>query len=207
MVRTVIGGLVGGLILFVMGYIFWATPLGDLAYTHAGDPQNAAIQQSLAANLTQSGTGTYIVPAHQSAEGAVLYAKGPIATIFFNTAGFSPDDMSMILPGFIMALVAGMLFAFGLAAAGAGRTFAETARIVILVSLAYTFWEFLASPVFNHFGWGYWIYGFIAESIAWIVTGLSIAWFLPRARVAAPAIVEPVAAEADPPQYGEGEHA
>jgi hypothetical protein len=206
MVRTVIGGLVGGLILFVMGFIFWATPLGDLPYTKASDAQNAAVQQVLAANLTQTGTGTYIVPAHQSAEGAVLYAKGPIATVFFNTAGFSPDDMSMILPGFILALIAGLLFAFGLAAAGAGRTFAETARIVVLVSLGYTAWEYLGSPIFNHFGWGYWIYAFIAESVAWIVTGLAIAWFLPRARVAIAVVEEEaVAAEANPPRYGEGD--
>jgi hypothetical protein len=189
MVRTFIGGIVGGLILFVTGFIFWATPLSEIPFTKAPDPQNAAVQLAMAQNLSQTGTGAYIIPAHGSASGAVLYAQGPIATVFFNTQGFSPDDMSMILPGLVMALVAGLLMAFGLAAVGGGgRSFAGTARLVVLFSLAFTAWEFLASPIFNHFGWRFWIYSFIAESVAFILAGLVVArWFLPRATAAAPA--------------------
>ncbi len=186
MVRTFIGGIVGGLILFVAGFIFWATPLGEIPFTKAPDPQNAAVQLAMAQNLSQTGTGAYIIPAHGSASGAVLYAQGPIATVFFNTQGFSPDDMSMILPGLAIALVAGLLMAFGLAAVGGGgRSFAGTARLVILFSLAFTTWEMLASPIFNHFGWRYWVYAFVAESVAWILAGLVVArWFLPRAAAA-----------------------
>ena len=189
MVRTFIGGIVGGLILFVSGFIFWATPLGELPFTRAPDAQNAAVQLAMAQNLGPTGTGAYIVPAHGSAAGAVLYGQGPIATVFFNTQGFSPDDMSMILPGLVMALIAGLLLAFGLAAVGGGgRSYASTARLVILFSLAFTAWEYLASPIFNHFGWRYWIYAFVAESVAWILAGLVVArWFLPRAPAAAPA--------------------
>jgi hypothetical protein len=192
MIRTVIGGLVAGIIIFVIGFIFWATPLGELAYSKADEAQNAAVQASLAQNLTPSGTGTYIIPAHSSAAGAVLYARGPIATVHFNTRGYSPDDMSMILPGFIVALVAGLLIAFGLAAVG-GRSFAELARLVVCFSLGFTVWEYLGSPIFNHYGWGHWIYTFIAESVSLIVAGLVVArWFTPHARVeaAAPAQTE-----------------
>jgi hypothetical protein len=182
MTRTLIGGIVGGIIIFVLGYIFWATPLGEIPYKNASDTQNAAVQAALAQNLTQTGTGAYIIPAHQSAGGAVLYAKGPIATVHFNTSGFSPDDMSMILPGFIVALVTGLLMAFGLAAVGGGgRSFASVGRLVVCFSLAFTCWEFLGSPIFNHYGWGYWIYAFVAESVSLITAGLVIArWFLPR---------------------------
>jgi cytochrome c oxidase assembly factor CtaG len=180
MVRTLIGGLVGGLVLFVTGFIFWATPLGEIPFTTAGDAQNAAVQTALAQNLTATGTGTYIVPAHKSAAGAVLYAKGPIATVHFNTRGYSPDDMSMIVPGLILALVAGLLFAIGLAAVRAGRSFAELARLAVLVSLAFTAWEFLGSPIFNHHGWGYFIYAFVAQSVAWVSAGLVIAWFVAK---------------------------
>jgi len=186
MVRTLIGGLVGGLIIFVMGYVFWATPLGEIPYSKATDAQNAAVQTALAQNLTPNGTGTYVVPAHQSAEGAVLYAKGPIAVVDFNIKGYSPDDMSMLLPGFIVAVITGVLMAFGLAAVGGGgRAFSGVARLVVLYSLGFTVWEFLGTPIFMHFGWGYWIYAFIAESISLILAGLVIArWFLPRAYVA-----------------------
>lgn len=194
MVRTIIGGLVGGLILFVAGFIFWATPLGELPFHHAGDAQSAAVQLALAQNLSETGTGAYVIPAHQSAQGAVLYAQGPIATVYFNTMGYSPDDMSMILPGLLLALVAGLLMAFGLAAVGGGgRSFAATAKLVVLFSLAFCVWEYLATPVFNHFGWRFWIYAFTAESVSLILAGLVIArWFLPRApaEAAAPAEAE-----------------
>jgi hypothetical protein len=187
MIRTVIGGLVAGIIIFVMGFIFWATPLGELAYSKADEAQNAAVQASLAQNLTQSGTGTYIIPAHSSAAGAVLYARGPIATVHFNTKGYSPDDMAMILPGFILAVVAGLLIACGLAAVGGGgRSFADLARLVVCVVLGFTAWEYLGSPIFNHFGWGYWIYSFIAESVSLILAGLVVArWFMPHNRTEA----------------------
>ena len=195
MVRTFLGGLVGGVILFVMGFIFWATPLGEIPYSRAGDPQNAAIQLALNQNLTPTGTGAYVVPMTQSPQGAILYAQGPIATVFFNTQGYSPDDMSMLLPGFIAALVAGLLMAFGLAAVGGGgRSFASTARLVVLFSLGFCVWEYLASPIFNHFGWTYWIYAFVAESVSLILAGLVIArWFLPRAQEAAHVEAPPAA--------------
>lgn len=196
MARTFIGGLVGGIILFLVGYIFWGSPLGEIPYSKATDAQNAAVQTALAQNLTPGGTGTYSIPAHHSAQGAVLYAQGPIATVHFNTRGYSPDDMSMILPGFILALVTGLFLAFGLASAGGGnRSFAGLARLVVLVSLGFTVWAYLATPVFNHFGWGYWIYAFIAESVSLILAGLVIArWFLPRAH-AAPATATDAAPE------------
>jgi hypothetical protein len=199
MIRTILGGLVGGLILFIAGFIFWATPLGELPFTRAPDAQNAAVQLSLAQNLTQTGTGAYMIPTHTSAPGAVLYAQGPIATVFFNTQGFSPDDMSMIVPGLALALLAGLLMAFGLAAVG--RDFAATAKLVVFVSLGFTIWEYLASPIFNHFGWRYWIYAFTAESVSLILAGLVIArWFLPapQSEVAAAAPPEPAAAPEEP---------
>jgi hypothetical protein len=198
MARTFVGGLVAGIIIFVLGYVFWATPLGDIPYKTAGDAQNAAVQTALAQNLSPTGTGAYIIPAHHGAGGAVLYAKGPIATVHFNTAGFSPDDLSMLLPGFIVAEISGLLIAFGLAAVGGGgRSFAGTARLVVLFSLGFTIWEFLGAPIFNHFGWGYWIYAFIAESASLIVAGLVVArWFMPRGHAAAagPAATAPPAA-------------
>jgi hypothetical protein len=186
MVRTVIGGLVGGIILFVVGFIFWATPLGEIPYSRADEAQNAAVQSALAQNLSPSGTGAYIIPAHSSAAGAVLYARGPIATVHFNTRGYSPDDMSMIVPGFIVALASGLLIAFGLAAVGGGRSFASLAQLVVCISLGFTVWEFLGSPIFNHYGWGYWIYAFVAESVSLILAGLVIArWFVPHQAVQA----------------------
>src|SRR4051812_44685565 len=85
MVRTLIGGLVGGLIIFIMGYVFWATPLGDIPFNHATDDQQVAVQAALGPNLTESGTGTYKIPDPRTRVGAAAYTKGPIALVDYNT--------------------------------------------------------------------------------------------------------------------------
>lgn len=198
MVRTFIGGIAAGVILFVAGFVFWATPLAELAYSDVDHARNAALQAALAQNLGEGGTGTYIVPAHRTAEGAMLYAQGPIATVHFNTTGYSPDDMGMMVPGLIFAIVSGLLIAFGLAAVGGGgRSFASLARLVVLFSIGVTVWTILAQPIFNHFGWAHWIYAFIAETTSLILAGLAVArWFMPRyerAADAAPAAPGPSA--------------
>jgi hypothetical protein len=192
MVRTLIGGLVGGIIIFVMGFIFWGSPLGTIPFSHASDAQAAAVQTSLAQNLTPGGTGTYLIPDARTREGAELYAKGPVATVSYNMAGFAPEDMSMLLPGFILAVVAGLLIAFGLASVGGGgRSFGNVARLVVLYTLGFTVWECLTNPIFMHADWRFWIYSFVAESVSLILAGLVIArWFMPHYR--------PVAAEVPP---------
>ena len=184
MVRTVIGGLVGGIIIFVMGFIFWGSPLGAIPFSHASDPQSAAVQTSLAQNLTPGGSGTYLIPDPRTREGAELYAKGPVATVSYNTAGYPPEDMGMLLPGFVLAVVAGMLMAFGLASVGGGgRSFANVARLVVLYTLGFTVWECLTNPIFMHADWRFWIYSFVVESVSFILAGLVIArWFMPRYR-------------------------
>jgi len=178
--RTLIGGIVAGIILFVVGFVFWATPLGEFAYKTAGDPQSAAVQLSMAQNLTQTGTGAYIIPNMTTPQGGAAYSRGPIAVVHYNTSGYSPDDMSMILPGFVMAIVSGILLALGLAVLSGTRRYGERARLVIFVSVGITLWTILAQPVFNHFGWGYWVYSFIAETTGLILAGLVVTrWFLP----------------------------
>ena len=194
MIRTLLGGLVGGVVMFFMGFIFWATPLGEIPYARASEPNNAALQIALAQALTPTGTGAYLIPEHRnSAAGTVLYGQGPIATVHFSTGGFPPDDTSMLLPGFLFAVASGLLMAFALSAAGAA-SFASRARLVVCFALAVMTWTTLAQPVFDHYGWGYWIYSFIAGSTGLILAGLVIArWFVaaPETAVARPA--EPAA--------------
>lgn len=196
MVRTVIGGLVGGIIIFVMGFIFWGSPLGNIPFSSTGHPQAAAVHTAMAQNLTQSGSGTYLIPDPRTREGASLYTDGPVATVSYNTSGFAPEDMSMMLPGFVLAAVAGLLIAFGLAAVGGGgRSFANVARLVVLFTLGFTAWECLTNPIFMHADWRFWIYSFFAESVSFILAGLAIArWFMPHYR--------PAHAEAPPATEG-----
>jgi hypothetical protein len=205
MTRSFLGGIVAGFILFALGYLFWQTPLSGLAYKNLPDLQGAAVQTALAQNLTETGTGTYRIPDPKSQQGALLYANGPIATVDYNTGRFSPTSAATILPAFIVAVGAGMLLSFGLGAVGRGRDFGEISRLVVLAALGFCAWVFLATPITNHFGWGFWIYAFIAEAISFIVAGLVVArWFVPFGHASAtqpaaqPAAVPPAEPEQEP---------
>lgn len=180
--RTAIGGLLGGLALYLVGFIFWGTPLSGIAFARAGEAQSAAVQNALAQNLTQSGTGTYMIPNPGTQQGTTLFGQGPIATIHFNTGGFAALDSSSLIAGLILALVAGVLIAFALRVIGNRVvSFGERARVVVLTALAITLYIDLGQPVFNHYGWGYFVYGFVADFLGFVACGLVISrWFLPR---------------------------
>src|SRR3954469_8336215 len=191
MVRSFIGGLIAGIVMFLIGFVFWGTPLSEAAFKKASDADSAVVQTALAQGLTRTGTGTYLIPTPSTPEGTVAYGRGPIATVHFNTGGFAANDLSMMVPGLIFALISGLLMSFGIAAVSRENSFAQIARLVILVSLGLTSWTILAQPVFNNYGWTYWIYFFVSEALAFIAAGLIIArWFVPKEAQAAATPVE-----------------
>src|SRR3546814_18058058 len=74
-----------------------------LGYAAASDAAGASVQNALAANLPR--TGTYMVPMTNSAEGTVLYGRGPVATIHYNMSGFAVADPRVVAGGFVLMLV------------------------------------------------------------------------------------------------------
>lgn len=183
--RTILGGLVGGVALYLIGFLFWGTPISTIAFSHVDDATNATLQAALGQALTASGTGTYVVPWPATGQGTVLFGQGPVATIHFNTQGFPVIDSGALISGLILALIAGIIMALALGFAGL-RTFGERARIVVLFALATTMYIHLGQPIFNHYGWGYFIFAFIADFAGFSAAGLVISrWFLPNAAVAA----------------------
>jgi hypothetical protein len=166
----------------VVGFIFWGTPLSMLAFKTVDDSQGAALQAALAQALTVSGTGTYAIPNMATSQGTVLFGKGPIATIHFNVAGFPVVDSASLLGGLIMALITGLIIAVAMSGIAYRVTdFASRAKIAILFSLAASFYLDLGQPVFNHYGWGYFIYLFLSDAVGLSVASLVICrWFLPK---------------------------
>lgn len=182
MAKTLLGGVIAGVALYLVGFFFWGTPLSQLAFRKLADPQVAAAHQALAETLSPSGTGTYLIPAPDTASGSVLYGKGPVAMVHFNTSGFPVVDSASLGSGFLLALVTGLLLAIALGTIATRVTdFFSRARIAILFALAITLYTEIGQPIFNHFGFGYWIYLFLSDFIALSAAGLIIArWFLPR---------------------------
>jgi hypothetical protein len=186
MTRAMIGGLFGGFALYLVGFVFWGTPLANLAFTGLDDQRSAALQAALAQYLTESGTGTYAVPWPGSGQGTILFGKGPIATIHFTASGFPVMDTAALFWGLIFALITGLVIAAALYGIGHRvLEFADRARVAVLFAFAAAFYLHLGQPVFNHYGWGYFIYLFIADFIGLALAGIVVArWFLPKAPVA-----------------------
>lgn len=179
MIKVVIGSIVGGLAMFITGFIFWATPLNKIAYSNATEAQSAAIQLALAQNLPA--TGYYIIPNPDTSNGAVLYGKGPTAMVNFNTLGSSTSDPSAMIGGLIQEIIVSLLIGLSLyAVAGRVTDFASRARLVVGLSAAAVVMITTSDPIWMHGAWRFALYGLIADLAMLCASGLVIArWFLP----------------------------
>jgi hypothetical protein len=191
MIKLAIGAFAAAVAMFITGFIFFATPLGMIAYSSANETQTAAVQAALGANLPQ--TGTYMVPDPSTQSGTTLYGQGPVATVHYNSMGFSLSDMSGIGWGFLQELIVCLILAGALSHLDRRiPDFASRARIVVLFSVAASGMINLGNPVWLHHDWSYWVYCFVADAAMLIAAGLVIArWFLPvAAEMPMPSVVQ-----------------
>lgn len=191
MIRLVLGSIFGGLAQFLVGALFWATPLRRVAFAVASDAQNAMLQTAMAQALTPTGTGTYYIPWPDTPQGTVLHGQGPVALVHFNTAGFPLLNSGALIGGLIVSVVAIFLLGLALFAIGERVTeFALRVRIVVLVSVATSLYFTFGQPVFNiYLPWTYFIYLGVSQLLGMIAGGLVVArWFLPLAPKVAPAV-------------------
>lgn len=182
MFRIVLGSIVGGAVMFVVGFIFWATPLSRLAYGHVEEGQSAAVQIALSQNLPH--TGRFIVPDPGTAQGTVLYGRGPVATIDYNTAGASASGSgTMLIGGFVQEIVVVLMIGLALWPILARvPDFESRARVAVGVSAAAAVMIELSNPIFNHGPWSFAIYAVIADICMLSAASLVLArWFLPGA--------------------------
>ena len=188
--RALIGAVAAAVAMFIVGFIFFATPLNGIGMKSLPDPQAAAVQNALAQNLPE--TATYAVPSDATAGQTTLYGRGPIATIHYNTSGFAIGDPATMIGGFIYMLVVTLLMAVGLYTASRYiASFTERVRLLVLGTLAGTIFMRLGEPIWFHHDWGHAIYLFIADSVSLIVAGLIILKLLPRTHLAAAPVDAP----------------
>lgn len=184
MIRILIGSILGGLVQFVVGFIFSGTPLSRLVFTVAPDAQEAAVQTALAQNLTATGSGTYHVPWPETAQGTILHGRGPVALIFFNTGGFPAMQPGALIVGVVLSILSILLLGLALHTVAARvEDFASRMRIVVFASLGVVFYSILGQPVFNpYLPWGYWIYLAISLIVGFVAGGFVLTrWFVPYA--------------------------
>lgn len=183
MVRTLIGGLIGGFAMFITGFLFWGTPLSALALSRADDQASANLQAAMAQALTAGGTGVYVIPDPSTAQGTILYGRGPVAQIFYNSSGFPVMDGGALIAGLILSLAVGVLIALALRLATSD--FSARVRIALLFALAAVLWLHVGQAVFNHAPWGYILYLAFSDFVALSAAG-TIAAKLMEGKASAP---------------------
>jgi hypothetical protein len=186
MVRALIGALAAAVAMFVIGFIFFATPLENIAVGTLDDARAAAVQQSLNANVQR--TGTYFVPDSDTPQQSVMYGTGGVATIHYNSSGFAASDTTSMAGGFLHMLIVALVMAAGLyTLAGYVPDFAVQVKLLVLAVFSATIFVRLGEPIWSHQHWGYAIYMFVADTISLVVAGIVILKLLPRATATATA--------------------
>ena len=182
--RVIFGAIPAAIAMFLIGFIWYATPLAKLGFASLDNAQAAAVQQSMAANLPR--TGTYAVPGVDTAEQTSMFSQGPIATIHYNSGGFAAMDPGALVGGLVFYFVIALLL--GLALIGIDRRvpdFPSRAKLVVIFAVAASAFMHLSEPIFYHHDWPHFLYLFVGDALMLSAAGLIIArWFLPKGQSA-----------------------
>lgn len=181
-----LGGLLGGLVMFFWGFVahMWL-PLGDIGLIEATTAQQDAVLASVKENL-QQGPGVYIVPMDKSVMENPDLAKSYGERLLANPYAFivyQPQGVDMInnmgrnlgiewATNTLSALLVAFLVSF--AAVGYGKR-------VLLVLVAGMFgWVANAVPMWNwyRFPSDFICASMIEQGAGWLLAGLAIAWAL-----------------------------
>jgi len=186
MVRVILGSAVAAIAMFIIGFIFFATPLQRLSVASIDDAQAAAVQQALAVNLQR--TGTYQVPGTNTPAQTNMYSRGPIATVHYNTGGFAATDTASLVTGLILNFIIAVLIGLGLLGMGQRvPDMASRGRVAVVIAVAAAAYIHLGEPIYLHHDWVHFIYLFVADGLTLAAAGIIVAWFLPGPRAVAPA--------------------
>ncbi len=180
MTRLLLGGALGGLAMWLVGFIFWGTPLSLLALSKTDAATTAALQAALAQHLGPLGSGAYPIPWPGTPQGTQLYGQGPTAMVLFNSSGFAIPDSAALIGGLVLAILCVLAAGFALRMVAGGLDFAARLRLVAIVAVAVTAYSDLGQPIFNHAPWGYFVYLWISDVLSWVAAGAVLAWALPQ---------------------------
>jgi len=188
MKAIMIGGLLGGLMMFFWGFVaHMLLPLGDVGLLQATAPQQEAVLATMHDNFPQ-GAGIYLLPMDKAAWEDKAQAKAfgaralalPYAFVVYQPQGLDMmNDMSgnlikEALTNLLSALVAAYLVSF--AAVGFGR------RVLLVTLLGVFGWLTNMVGMWNwyRFPGDFVLAGLVEGVVGWLLAGLLIAWSLRR---------------------------
>lgn len=188
MKAILIGGLLGGLVMFFWGFVAHTVlPLGEIGMHQASEAQQDALLASLKDNL-QMGEGVYVVPMDMAAMENPEVAKSFGARALANPYAFivyQPKGVDMVNnmggnlaleagTNVLSALLVGLLVSF--ATVGYGT------RVLLVLGTGLFGWLANAVPMWNwyRFPTEFTLAALVEQGVGWLLAGLVIAWALKR---------------------------
>lgn len=169
--RLLIGGLLGGIILFAWSAISWMVLPWHMQTMH-GFKDEAAIIQAVKANATE--TGVYFLPLQgQHADVTQVQAPGPMVV-----AAVSQEGMTSMVPSLIRGLIAAIIAALLVTWMVMRTNLGYLGRVGFIMIFA------IAGSVFTHFAYWNWFH-FAADFTLVEIADVLIAWFLAGLVIAA----------------------
>ena len=166
-----LGSLAAAVVMFVLGFIFFAA-LGGMLYDPLAEETAAAVQAALGNTLPA--TGTYMVPA-----GSDILNDGRRAAHEGFLAGGVPAFPMELVMGFVHFLLTALLIGYALTSVGGD--FGRQARVVFWFALAASAFMRLGEPMWLGASWRPALYVFVADAVIIIAGGLVLArWFTSR---------------------------
>lgn len=175
MLRLLVGTLPAAAVMFLLGFVFYGTPLQMLGWTKAPLATQLAVQQALKA-LPES--GTYVIPSGDTPGATTAYGNGPVAQIQYNSGGFAMVDPKVFAGGFVQMAVSVFLLGCILLTTAA-TSFGARVRLVSGVAATAVVYLHLAGPVWYHTDWRNAVYTAVADFIVLTAGGMVLArWFI-----------------------------
>ena len=181
MIRIVVAGFLGAIMLFLWGFFSWAILPLHKTTIHTLSNEDIIVAAFKAGNLE---TGTYMVPGMAGESEASKKAhsekmkSGPIAMIHYSTNGYEEVDVMYMLRGFLIEFLAAMMAAslLGKLSWSLASKFGARVRFVLMLGIFLAIatrlsdWAWLGYPA------GFTISLIIDDIIGWALAGLVIAW-------------------------------
>ena len=181
----IVGALLGAVLMFMWGFLFWGVlPVGATAISGVED--QAGLQAELAKRIPQS--GVYMLPYAQDqsdAEYQALHAKGPIVTIHYRAEGSEPMSPGTFAMGyfheFIVLLIMGLMLKMA-AVASFGARFV----VVFMGGIAGSVFSTFSGPIWWLNPWSMAWTNTIYEVVAWLLAAVVLAALVKPAGRASP---------------------
>lgn len=177
--RLLVGSLVAAVAMFLIGFVFYGTPLFSNAYKTAPFETQMTVQEAMK-GLPAS--GTYFIPTGVDEAAMTAHRAGPTAMLRVNLQGSEMVDPMAMVKGFVhMAVSAFLLGLLLLRVAPKIWNFGERMAIVVTASLAIVVFVRLGEPIWFGGDWTFTLYVAVVDLISLSAAGFILAkWFLPK---------------------------